>query len=111
MSAVILLLLISFFFITRDATYTTQPLELLNALGFENLENNGVLIRDSEIDASDSPSLKPDYEDVDNHQFDSSANGKVPALASPSSSVPNAATSTDHNQGSGLQMTLDASEG
>ncbi|XP_015888964.3 brefeldin A-inhibited guanine nucleotide-exchange protein 5 [Ziziphus jujuba] len=96
----------------RDASYTTQPLELLNALGFENLKNNGVLIRDSEIDVGYSRSPKSvDYEGVDNHQFDSSSDGKVPALASPGSSAPNAATSIDHNQESGQQMNLDVSEG
>lgn len=98
--------------IIRDASYTTQPLELLNALGFENLKNNGVLIRDSEIDVGYSRSPKSvDYEGVDNHQFDSSSDGKVPALASPGSSAPNAATSIDHNQESGQQMNLDVSEG
>lgn len=92
----ILLLLIIFVLITRDASYTTQPLELLNALGFENLKNNGGLIRDLEVDLGDSTS-------VDNHQYDSSDNGAP--------RTPNATVLMDHNQESGPQMNSDASEG
>lgn len=87
-------------------------------MGFENLRNNGGLIRDLEVDVGDSTSLKPvDYEGVDNRQYDSSDNRKVPSLGSPSSGAygnartPNAAVLMDHNQESGLQMNLDASEG
>ncbi|KAJ9168124.1 hypothetical protein P3X46_019686 [Hevea brasiliensis] len=59
----------------RDASYTTQPLELLNALSFENLNSPSVLVTNSEVITSDV---------ADNHQFDISDNGKVSALASPS---------------------------
>lgn len=41
----------------RDASYTTQPLELLNALGFENPRNHSVLTRDLEVNAKYSPSV------------------------------------------------------
>ncbi|KAF2304240.1 hypothetical protein GH714_028804 [Hevea brasiliensis] len=59
----------------RDASYTTQPLELLNALSFENLNSPSVLVTNSEVITSDV---------ADNHLFDISDNGKVSALASPS---------------------------
>ncbi|KAJ0090390.1 hypothetical protein Patl1_13715 [Pistacia atlantica] len=77
----------------RDASYTTQPLELLNALGFENTKNL-VVIGDSEVNAGE----------VDSHP-----------LASPSigddgiARTPNASVSLDHNQALGLH--LDGSEG
>ncbi|KAM1605801.1 hypothetical protein PS2_026498 [Malus domestica] len=84
----------------RDALYTTQPLELLNALGFENLKNNNrVLIGDLEVNSGDSPSIKSDYDGVDSRQFDVSDNGRnpnAPVLA---------------KQNSGVQMNTDGSEG
>ncbi|XP_031256027.1 brefeldin A-inhibited guanine nucleotide-exchange protein 5 isoform X3 [Pistacia vera] len=78
----------------RDASYTTQPLELLNALGFENTKNLTVVIGDSEVNAGE----------VDSQP-----------LASPSiggdgiARTPNASVSLDHNQALGLH--LDGSEG
>ncbi|KAF4366438.1 hypothetical protein CsatB_010707 [Cannabis sativa] len=92
----------------RDASYTTQPLELLNALGFE---NNKPLIKDQEINWADSSS--PHAADI--HQFDANDDGKVPPLT-PSSvdgagRTHNAAAFTDHNQQSGLRVNLDGSEG
>ncbi|KAL5850725.1 hypothetical protein ACOSQ4_008738 [Xanthoceras sorbifolium] len=76
----------------RDASYTTQPLELLNALGFENPKNLTVSIRDSEVSAGE----------VDSHHSGVSDNVTVSPLASPS-------IATDNNQELGLQ--LDGSEG
>ncbi|KAK2645141.1 hypothetical protein Ddye_020336 [Dipteronia dyeriana] len=76
----------------RDASYTTQPLELLNALGFESPKNLTVSIRDSEVSAGD----------VDNHHSGVSDNETVSPLASPS-------ISADNNQELGLH--LDGSEG
>lgn len=55
----------------RDAAYTTQPLELLNALDFDNLEISGFLIRGFRIE----------NERGDNHHLDASENGQAPALA------------------------------
>ncbi|AEE77786.1 HOPM interactor 7 [Arabidopsis thaliana] len=60
----------------RDASYTTQPLELLNALSFDNPKKNLVLAGDIEADASDSPR-------VDRNPDDIKDNGKVSAQASP----------------------------
>lgn len=76
----------------RDALYTTQPLELLNALGFENLKNDRTL--NVEVNTGDGASLMPvDYDGGDNRQFD--ANDRNPnALVE-----------------SGAQMNLDGSEG
>lgn len=51
----------------RDATYTTQPLELLNAFGFENLKNHTALTKESEDIAS--PQTL-DNGEVYDHQLD-----------------------------------------
>lgn len=55
----------------RDATYTTQPLELLNALGFENLKNHTALTKESEVNMGDiaSPQIL-DNGEVYDHQLD-----------------------------------------
>ncbi|KAM1178875.1 hypothetical protein ACFX13_018436 [Malus domestica] len=80
----------------RDALYTTQPLELLNALGFENLKNNNrVLTGDLGVNSGDSPSIKSDYEGVDSRHFEVD-NGRNPVLV---------------KQNSGVQMNTDGSEG
>ncbi|ESR66169.1 hypothetical protein CICLE_v10007246mg [Citrus x clementina] len=85
----------------RDASYTTQPLELLN----ENLKNVTVVIRDSEVGAGE----------ADNNQFGVSDNGKVSTLSSPTIGADgtprnlNTPFSLDHNQEAGLH--LDGSEG
>lgn len=42
----------------RDASYTTQPLELLNSLGFENSKNRKTLMKDVDTNKSDSPFFK-----------------------------------------------------
>ncbi|KAG2691211.1 hypothetical protein I3843_08G000100 [Carya illinoinensis] len=84
----------------RDASYTTQPLELLNALGF------------------DSASLKSfDNEEVDGHHFDVRDNGKESLLPSLSNGPdgtarnPNVAVPLDHYQESGSQVNVEGSEG
>ncbi|XP_059634656.1 brefeldin A-inhibited guanine nucleotide-exchange protein 5 isoform X2 [Cornus florida] len=87
----------------RDASYTTQPLELLNALGFESPANRTVLTRDLEFSTGDSPKIKPvDNESLDNYQHRLSDNGNTYALA------PNTG---DHNQLMGLAVDLEGSEG
>ncbi|KAJ7955363.1 Brefeldin A-inhibited guanine nucleotide-exchange protein like [Quillaja saponaria] len=90
----------------RDATYTTQPLELLNDLGFDKLKNQGGLVRDSEVNAGDNGT-------VDNHQFDIGENGKVSSLAYSNTNAdgtprnPIASSSPgDHNEEAGLQTSL-----
>ncbi|KAG4190196.1 hypothetical protein ERO13_A07G018300v2 [Gossypium hirsutum] len=84
----------------RDASYTTQPLELLNALGLENPMNPSIL-RDLKVH-------------TDGYQFRSTDNGNISPLASPSSSKrnTNASVSQDHSQDSAaLQPIPDGSEG
>lgn len=85
--------------VTRDASYTTQPLELLNALGFE---KNKILIKDFEINGPDSSSPKG----VDNHKFDASDYGTVPT-----SSADSTGRTSENNQQPGLQLNSDGSEG
>ncbi|XWS70147.1 hypothetical protein CRYUN_Cryun03dG0024100 [Craigia yunnanensis] len=90
----------------RDASYTTQPLELLNALGLENPTNPSILIRDLKV-----------HTGGEVYQFDSTDNGKISPFASPSVGIDsstrngNASVSQDHNQESGLQSIPDGSEG
>lgn len=87
----------SFILIIRDASYTTQPLELLNALGF------------------DSASLKSfDNEEVDGHTFDVRDNGNVHLLPNSPDGIagnPNAAVPLDHYRESGSQINVNGSEG
>lgn len=77
----------------RDASYTTQPLELLNALGFE---QNKTL-----INRADSSSPKA----VDNHHFGVNDNGVGPA-----SNADGTGRTPEFNQQSGLHS-LEGSEG
>lgn len=94
-------ILLYFVLFIRDASYTTQPLELLN----ENPKNVTVVIRDSEVGAGE----------ADNNQFGVSDNGKVSPLSSPTIGADgtprnlNTPFSLDHNQEVGLH--LDGSEG
>ena len=99
--------IVIFQFWARDASYTTQPLELLNALGFETPKNHGVLTRDFELSTGDSPSLKS----VEND------NGDTYSLASLNIGIDgtvknrNASTSLDRNQDMLQAIDLDGSEG
>lgn len=57
----------------RDASYTTQPLELLNTIGFGNAQNQTIVTRDLEVKMGDTPKFT-DAEQSDGHQsIDSSA--------------------------------------
>ncbi|XP_020095997.1 brefeldin A-inhibited guanine nucleotide-exchange protein 5 [Ananas comosus] len=47
----------------RDASYTTQPLELLNSLGFENSKNQQVLSKDADASTHESFSYKDTHQD------------------------------------------------
>lgn len=58
----------------RDASYTTQPLELLNSLGFENSKSL-VPSKDSAGSRPDSPSAGNGK--LDGHQFDINENRKA----------------------------------
>ncbi|KAJ4951655.1 hypothetical protein NE237_028487 [Protea cynaroides] len=67
----------------RDATYTTQPLELLNSLGFEYSKNHMGLSIDSVVNISDSSIQRPvDNGKLDSLWSDSGENGKVLGQAS-----------------------------
>lgn len=89
----------------RDASYTTQPLELLNALSFENVRNHGGIVRDSEANAGDNVIIKSiDNETVGGHQLDTNSNGNLSPVASP---IANA----DRVEDSVSQTNVDQSEG
>ncbi|KAG2293006.1 hypothetical protein Bca52824_039675 [Brassica carinata] len=79
----------------RDASYTTQPLELLNDLGFDNPNKNLVVTGDIEADATDSPRVDHNPDD----------NGKGSAQASPRVGIHGA------SQESRIQPKDDGSEG
>ncbi|KAL0722489.1 hypothetical protein Bca4012_037088 [Brassica carinata] len=79
----------------RDASYTTQPLELLNALGLDNPNKNLVVTGDIEAVTTDSPRV--------NHSPDD--NGKGSAQSSPRVGIHGA------SQESGIQPKDDVSEG
>lgn len=89
----------------RDASYTTQPLELLNDLGFDNPKNTIVLTRDAEFSTSEK---SISYAEVDSHEFDGSGNGRTSPLASPTIGAqgtagnPNISATVDHNQESAI---------
>ncbi|KAE8721996.1 Brefeldin A-inhibited guanine nucleotide-exchange protein 5 [Hibiscus syriacus] len=90
----------------RDASYTTQPLELLNVSGLENPMNPSILTGD--LKARTGGEVQ---------QFDSTDNGNISPFPSSSSGInsskrdTNASLSQDHNQESGLQSNPDGSEG
>lgn len=89
----------------RDASYTTQPLELLNALSFENLRNQGSIIGDSEGNAGDSGTMRSiDNEVSDDRQLDVNSNGKLSPLASSN-------TNADGVEDSVSQINVDQYEG
>lgn len=85
----------SFILTTRDASYTTQPLELLNDLGFDSAFN---------------------YDEVDG-QFEIRDNGKVSPFpfsnTGPDGTAgnSNSAGPIDHSRESGSQINLEGSEG
>lgn len=51
----------------RDASYTTQPLELLNAFGYENPQNHTIVTGEVELTTGDTP-MSVDGEQLDNRQ-------------------------------------------
>jgi guanine nucleotide-exchange factor len=68
----------------RDATYTTQPLELLNDLGFENPNNQTALTRETEANvAANSPSLRSVNSESLDHHNPSAESGNDSASATP----------------------------
>lgn len=86
-----------FLFFHRDASYTTQPLELLNALGFENPSH-------AEVNIVDGISLKSvSQQEAKNHQFDVGDHGKASPVASPRGE----SITRNPIEESGLQITSD----
>ncbi|KAK3023742.1 hypothetical protein RJ639_044407 [Escallonia herrerae] len=78
----------------RDASYTTQPLELLNALGFEN-PHHTLLRRDLEVPTGDSPySMPVDSEWADTPQHTVSEKGNTNPRVDISSDV----VASNHNR-------------
>ncbi|XP_071723844.1 brefeldin A-inhibited guanine nucleotide-exchange protein 5-like [Rutidosis leptorrhynchoides] len=82
----------------RDASYTTQPLELLNAVGFEDPKNHAVL-KDAEVNNSDGA-----------NQFDAGENGKASPRSTIGSDGNGSPRIVERNQES-TQVNLDGSEG
>ncbi|KAL6997714.1 Brefeldin A-inhibited guanine nucleotide-exchange protein 5 [Sarracenia purpurea var. burkii] len=94
----------------RDASYTTQPLELLNALDFENSKNHSVLSRDFEVSTTDNSSLRSvEKQPIDNHQHNVGDIEDTYTLASPKN--PSVAIFPDNNQEMGKAIDLDGFEG
>ncbi|XP_057949137.1 brefeldin A-inhibited guanine nucleotide-exchange protein 5 isoform X2 [Malania oleifera] len=96
----------------RDASYTTQPLELLNDLGFEHPRNRTLLTRDTEVDTGDTSSLKSvNIERVGSHQVDAVGGENISPIDTASSKNQNASVMPNPDHEQGLQINLDKSEG
>lgn len=88
--------------ISSDASYTTQPLELLNDSSLENLRTHGGTVNNSDANLSDNLSVQSiENEVVGSHQHNVNGNRDFPSL-------PRAKTFAE---GSLLQMKIDQSEG
>lgn len=85
----------------RDASYTTQPLELLNNLGFENTKHHNVLIRDL-----DSPSRVPAGSYLSNHHDAVYENGSMVGRDASVNGIP-----LETSQESVRPMDMEGSEG
>ncbi|CAI0448209.1 unnamed protein product [Linum tenue] len=91
----------------RDASYTTQPLELLNAVGYENPRSPAMKV-DPEVNRED---------DAGNSQPDASDTGRTSPLPSPKMDAQgmggnvNARMLLNHSQEPGSQSKVDGSEG
>ncbi|KAI4344676.1 hypothetical protein L6164_011875 [Bauhinia variegata] len=84
-----------------DASYTTQPLELLNASSFENLRNHGSMLIDSEANATQK-TINDGV--VGDHQHDVSNNGKLSPLVYSNTNIDGVGDSV-------YQINVDHSEG
>ncbi|XP_047972872.1 brefeldin A-inhibited guanine nucleotide-exchange protein 5 [Salvia hispanica] len=85
----------------RDASYTTQPLELLNNVGFENTKHHNVLIRDL-----DSPSRVPLGTYLSNHHGTVYENGSMMGRDASANGIPG-----EPNQEIVRAMDMEGSEG
>lgn len=104
--------------IIRDASYTTQPVELLNSLGFENTKKHLGLPMDSEVNISESQTPRP----MDNGKLDGlrSVSGEDEKVVGQASSgiggdspgkYPSASILHHHAQETDLPINLEESEG
>ncbi|XP_043689203.1 brefeldin A-inhibited guanine nucleotide-exchange protein 5 [Telopea speciosissima] len=102
----------------RDASYTTQPLELLNSLGFENSQKNLGLPMDSEVNISEGQSqMSVNNGKLDGLRSVSGENQKV--LGQTSSGIggdspgkyPSASILHHHGQETNSPINLEESEG
>ncbi|XAR51125.1 hypothetical protein NMG60_11005668 [Bertholletia excelsa] len=95
----------------RDATYATQPLELLNALGFENSNDHRLLTRDLELSKGNGHVVKlVENEPIDDHKHNFGDAAETHALASPGI-VRNPSMALDENQEKMQAIELEGSEG
>ncbi|KAH6757481.1 HOPM interactor 7 [Perilla frutescens var. hirtella] len=85
----------------RDASYTTQPLELLNNLGFENTKHHKVLTREL-----DSPSRVPTGSYLSNHNDTVYENGSILGRDASVNGIP-----LDSNQEIVRPLDMEGSEG
>ncbi|CAI9767436.1 unnamed protein product [Fraxinus pennsylvanica] len=93
----------------RDALYTTQPLELLNDLGFDNSKHHKVFTRVPDATSGLNPSVSGGSNASDNHHNNVYENGDTVGVMSPNASTDGNAL--DHNQKMGLRADMEGSEG
>lgn len=83
------------FTLSRDASYTTQPLELLNDLGFDNSKHHKVFTRVSDATSGLNPSVSDGSNSSDNHHNNVYENGDTVGMMSPNANTDGNAL--DHN--------------
>ncbi|CAA2998750.1 brefeldin A-inhibited guanine nucleotide-exchange 5 [Olea europaea subsp. europaea] len=93
----------------RDASYTTQPLELLNDLGFDNSKHHKIFARVSDAAFGVNPSLSSGSNASDNNHNNIFENGDTVGIMSSNASINN--NSLDHNPEMGLRADMEGSEG
>ncbi|XP_074575032.1 brefeldin A-inhibited guanine nucleotide-exchange protein 5 [Curcuma longa] len=89
----------------RDASYATQPLELLNSLGFVNSKNQTVVSKDSEAKDGDSP-----FKTIDNRKEEGVLENQSLSI-NPEDSGQAISTTKDHQGSGNLQTNLEESNG
>ncbi|KAL2555467.1 HOPM interactor 7 [Forsythia ovata] len=93
----------------RDASYATQPLELLNDLGFDNSKHHKIFTRVSDTASGVNPSVSGGSNVSDNHHNNAHENGDTVGMMSPNASIDGYAL--DHNHETGLRADMEGSEG
>ncbi|KAG6492868.1 hypothetical protein ZIOFF_047836 [Zingiber officinale] len=89
----------------RDASYATQPLELLNSLGFVNSNNQTVVSKDSEAKDSDSP-----FKTLGDRKEEGVLENRYLSI-NPEDSGQAISTTKDHQGSSNLPTNLEESNG